>query len=129
MTRPTRHVRFVRSELQLKSAPAQCAAEVELRGAASNYVGQAEDGCADVPGLRCVAQATARALHPLGHGLEIEDIEMVQALGHPAVVVRVRARYEEEQRTLHGFCLVQDEPARAATLAVLNAVNRFLDVG
>jgi hypothetical protein len=129
MTRPRRHVRFVRSELQLRSAPGQCTAQVELRGAANTYVGEAEDGCAGDPGLRCVAQATARALHPLGHGLEIEDVGTVEALGRQAVVVRVRARYEDDERTLHGFCVIQDNPERAATLAVLNAVNRFLDIG
>ncbi|HXV85438.1 MAG TPA: hypothetical protein VD793_02010 [Gemmatimonadales bacterium] len=129
MNRPHRHVRFVQARLESAGVPERCAAQVELRGAANTYVGEAQDGCADGPGLRCVAEAAAHALHPLGHGLDIEDVEMIQALGQPAVVVRVRARYEDDQRTLHGFCLIQDDPARATTLAVLNAVNRFLDVG
>ncbi len=83
----------------------------------------------DVEGLRAAAQATADALEDLGHAVEVEGVEVVQALGEPAVVVRVAAQHEGETRRLVGFCLSGDDPMKATVLAVLNATNRFLEIG
>lgn len=92
-------------------------------------MGRAQRGCLDVEGLRSVAEAAARALRELGHTVDVDAVDLVQALGEPTVVVRVVACYEGETRKLVGFCTAGDDPARASVLAVLNATNRFLDIG
>jgi hypothetical protein len=56
-------------------------------------------------------------------------VQLIRAVGEPAVVVRVKAEHGHETRDLIGFCLAGDDPMRGAALAVLNATNRFLDLG
>jgi len=126
--RPSRQVRFLRAQVE-SVAPDRCAAQVELLGAAATYVGRAEGGCMDLEGLRAGAQATATALRDLGHRVEVDGVEMVMTFGEPAVVVRVMAEHDEETRRLVGYCLVGEDGLRAAALAVLNATNRFLEIG
>ena len=127
-TRPPRQVRFERARLE-PVAPDRCAAQVELRSAAATYVGRAEGGCMDVDGLRAAARATADALQDLGDVVLVDGVDVVPAFGEPAVVVRVTAEHEGETRRLVGFCLAGDDPLRATVLAVLNATNRFLEIG
>jgi len=127
-TRPSRQVRFLRAQVE-SVAPDRCAAQVELLGAAATYVGRAEGGCIDVEGLRAAAQATAGALHDLGHPVKVDGVELVMTFGEPSVVVRVTAHHEDETRQLIGLCLVGEDGLRAAALAVLSATNRFLEIG
>ena len=126
--RPPRQVRFVLTRFEHLGRD-RCAAHVELQGAAATYTGRAEGGCQDVGGLRAAAQATTDALQDLGHQVTLEDVALIQALGEPAVVVRVLAHHDEEVRHLVGFSLAGDDPMRAAALAVLSATNRFLEIG
>lgn len=123
-----RNVRFVLTRLE-SLAPDRCGAVVELQGAAATYTGRAEGGRDDTGGLRAAAQATTGALQDLGHQVSLENIEMIRALGEAAVVVRVRAQQDGETRHLVGFSLAGDDPMRAAALAVLNATNRFFEIG
>ena len=126
--RPPRNVRFVLTKFE-NMAPGRCAALVELQGAANRYSGRAESGCDDAGGLRAAAQATTGALQDLGHAVELEDVEMINALGEAAVVVRVAAERDGESRRLMGFSVAGDDPMRAAALAVLSATNRFFEIG
>jgi hypothetical protein len=123
-----RNVRFVLTRLETLS-PDKCAAHVELQGASSMYVGHAEAGCRDAEGLKAAALATAGALQDLGHTVTLEDVALITALGEAAVVVRVVAEQEGERRRLVGLSLAGDDPMRAAALAVLNATNRFFEIG
>lgn len=126
--RQQRHVRFLLTRFE-HVGPDRCAVSVELQGASATYFGHAEGECQDVGGLRAVAQATADALHDLGHVVTVEDVDLIRAFGEPAVIVRILARYEEETRHVVGFSLAGDDPMRAAALAVLNATNRFFEIG
>jgi len=123
-----RNVRFVLTKLE-NLAPGRCAALVELQGASSTYTGRAEGGCDDAGGLRAAAQATTGALQDLGHAVKLEGVELITALGEPAVVVRVAAERDGETRRLMGFSVAGDDPMRAAALAVLSATNRFFEIG
>jgi hypothetical protein len=102
---------------------------VELLGAAASYVGRAEGGCVDVEALRAAARATADALHDLGHYVKIHGVELITAFGEAVVAVRVTAQHEGDSRRLVGFCLAGADAMRATVLAVLNATNRFLEIG
>lgn len=127
-SRPPRQVRFVSAQLR-HFAPDRCEATVELKGAAATYLGRAQGGCVDVGAFLSAAQAAADALRERGHNVKVDAVEMLQAFGEPAVVARVAAHYEGETRTLVGFCVAGDDPMRATVLAVLNATNRFLEIG
>ena len=61
--------------------------------------------------------------------MELEEVEMINALGEAAVVVRVAAERDGESRRLMGFSVAGDDPMRAAALAVLSATNRFFEIG
>ena len=126
--RPQRSVRFVHSRFETL-APDRCAAHVELQGMSATYTGHSEGGCRDVGGLRATGQATVGALQALGHRVTLEDIGLITALGEAVVVVRVLAEKEDESRRLLGFSVAGDDPMRAAALAVLNATNRFFEIG
>lgn len=126
--RPPRHVRHVSTQLD-SVAPDRCEAQVKLEGGDSSYVGRAQGGCVDNQALRSAAEATANVLRELGHAVGIEAVEMIQAFGEPAVVVRITARDANETRQLVGFCPTGGHPLRASVLAVLNATNRFLEIG
>jgi hypothetical protein len=121
-------VRFVRAQFDTLVS-GRCAAQVELAGADATYVGRAEGGSIDAEGLRAAARATADALQDLGHPVAVNRVEMVTAFGEAAVAVQATAQHEGETRRLVGFCLAGDDPLRAAVLAVLNATNRFLEIG
>jgi len=126
--RPPRQVRFVRAQFDTL-ASGRCAAQVELQGAAATYVGRAEGGCIDAEGPWAAARATADALHDLGHPVAIHGVEMVTVFGESAVAVQVTAQHEGNARRLVGFCLAADDALRATVLAVLNATNRFFEIG
>jgi hypothetical protein len=121
-------VRFVLTRLE-NLDEGRCAVHVELQGAGASHIGRAEGGSRDVGGLRAAAEATAGALRDLGHAVTLEAVQLIRAVGEPAVVVRVKAEHGHETRDLIGFCLAGDDPMRGAALAVLNATNRFLDLG
>jgi hypothetical protein len=126
--RPPRQVRFVLTRFE-NLDEGRCAAYVELQGPGASYTGRAEGGSRDVGGLRAAAEATAGALRDLGHAVTLQDVQSIRAVGEFAVAVRVKAEHGHETRELVGFCLAGDDPMRAAALAVLNATNRFLDLG
>lgn len=126
--RPSRNVRFVRTDLKELDSD-QCEVRVELKGASNIYFGQAHGRRLDAQVLRTAAEAAANALRQLGHAVDVQAVETVQAVGEAVTIVRVVARYEGEARTLVGLCTTADQPLRASVLAVLNATNRFLEIG
>ena len=81
--------------------------------------------------LRCAATATIEGLLQLtgaGQGaLRLVDLKTVKVFKTPAVFVSLEGVVEGGVQQLVGFCVMEMEwPAKAAALAVLNGVNRFL---
>lgn len=97
------------------------------------HSGAAETADAGDGAIRCAAEAAVDALRQVvgasPEDLALEQLEQVTSFGEVTVVVAVWARDRQDVRRLVGFCVTQDDPGRAAVLAVLNATNRFLGTG
>ncbi len=133
MERPARLVKFVSAEIEHLSGD-RCRGKVELaHQSGATHWGTAEGSCEDADCLRLAAQAAANAVQVAvcgtGDKLEVSGTTITQAFGKRTVFVQVAALYLGQRRELMGFCLIDPDPARAAALAVLNAVNRFLGIG
>ncbi len=131
--RPPRLVKFVSAEIEQLSDD-RCRTQVELlHQNGESHVGKAEGGCADGERLRLAAQAAADAVRTAvcgtGDTLDVTGATITEAFGKRTVFVQVAALYLGQRRELMGFCLIDPDPTRAAALAVLNAVNRFLGIG
>lgn len=131
--RPPRLVKFVSAEVEQLSED-RCRTQVELlHQDGKTYVGKTEGGCGDTERLRLSAQAAAAAVQTAvcgtGDQLEVTGATITEAFGKRTVFVQVSALYIGQRRELMGFCLIDPDPTRAAALAVLNAVNRFLGIG
>lgn len=131
--RPSRRVKFVRADLQSLSA-SKCLARVELeRPESGNYVGSSTGSCPDVEGLKAAARASVEALVQAAgserHELEVHEVRALEAFGRTAVIVHVAARRGDCRQDLMGLCVVGTDAPQAAAMAVLNAANRFFDVG
>jgi hypothetical protein len=131
--RPPRLIKFVSADVEPLSAD-RCRAEVELLHQDSKvHIGKAEGGCTDAERLRLAAQASAKAIQTAvcgtGDQLDVTGATITEAFGKRTVFVQVAALYIGQRRELMGFCLIDPDPYRAAALAVLNAVNRFLGIG
>lgn len=131
--RPPRLVKFVSAEVEQLSTD-RCRASVELaHQSGESHMGAAEGICGDADRLRLAAQAAANAVQAAvcgtGDKLEVTGATITQAFGKRTVFVQVAALYLGQRRELMGFCLIDPDPVRAAALAVLNAVNRFLGIG
>ncbi|MBI4503021.1 MAG: hypothetical protein HY700_17925 [Gemmatimonadetes bacterium] len=129
--RRQRAMKFISIDMEYL-AEDRCRARVALeRGGTGSYQGAAEGSGPDAF-VRCAAQATADAVGKAVAGgastLAVNQTTIADAFGRRTVFVEVAARHHGEQRTLLGFCVIEDDPARAAALAVLNATNRFLDL-
>jgi len=131
--RPPRLVKFVSAEVEQLSQD-QCRTRVELQHQdGTSHLGTAEGGCAEAERLRLAAQAAADAVkHAVcgtGDQLTVTGATITEAFGKRTVFVHVDALYIGQRRELMGFCLIDPDPTRAAALAVLNALNRFLGIG
>ena len=131
--RPPRLVKFVSAEIEHLSGE-RCRASVELlHETGQSHVGTAEGPCGDTDRLRLAAQGAANAVQAAvcgkGDKLDVTGATITQAFGKRTVFVQVAALYLGQRRELMGFCLIDPDPTRAAALAVLNAVNRFLGIG
>ncbi len=131
--RPPRLVRFVSAEIE-QLAEDRCHTRVELlHQSGATHVGEVDGGCSNADRLRLAAQAAADAVRKAvcgtGDKLEVTGATITEAFGKRTVFVQVAAFYLGQRRELMGFCLIDPDPTRAAALAVLNAVNRFLGIG
>ncbi|MBI4503771.1 MAG: hypothetical protein HY700_21745 [Gemmatimonadetes bacterium] len=127
-SRHPRQVRFLNAVIQSTSTD-RCLIEVEIRGTVDTYRGRCEGGCSEPEQLRAAALATIQAITELGHKVELEAVEAVNVLGDWTVALRVIAEHEGQRRKLTGFCLAGNDVLKATAFAVLNATNRFLDIG
>jgi hypothetical protein len=130
---PARLIRFVSAETEEGSGGQWRSRVVLLHQDGQTHVGEAEGAgegsSAFALAARASAQAVLRAVGGPGDALEVTGATVTEAFGKRTVFVQVEARYRGQRRELMGFCLVDPDPARAAALAVLNAVNRFLGIG
>ena len=131
--RPPRLVKFLSAEVQ-HLPDGRSRARVELSHQdGGTFVGEVEGPGDDAARLRLAAQAAAdcvrQAVAGKGDRLDVSGATVTEAFGKRTVFVQVNAIYLGQRRELLGFCLIDPDPARAASLAVLNAVNRFLGIG
>ena len=79
--------------------------------------------------LRCAAQACVSALDQAVQGgmvFELLGVKAVRAFDATVVIVSLSTSAEGTDQRVVGSYLTEDDPARAAALAVLNATNRIL---
>ena len=124
-----RRVRLV--ALRAHRAPSgQCRAEVELeRSDGARVVGSREGHAIALGDLRIVAEATLEALHRVastGHRFELLGVKTVRAFDETVVLAQVAVVAGRGPTRLVGAAMGDDDPPRAAVLAVLNATNRVL---
>ncbi|MGH7585411.1 MAG: hypothetical protein ACREMH_04115 [Gemmatimonadales bacterium] len=94
----------------------------EYRGEAAGLTSQAGE-------LRCAAEACLQALSKAVEGqvvFELVGVKSVRVFDSTVVIVSLGAKGEGVPPRVVGSCLTEDDTARAAALAVLNATNRIL---
>jgi hypothetical protein len=107
----------------------RCRAKVGLTWRDSEaFTGESEGLASQAGELRCAAQACVHALGQAvqgGMAFELLGVKAVRAFDATVVIVSLSTSAEGDQRVV-GSVLTEDDPARAAALAVLNATNRIL---
>ena len=108
----------------------RCRARVGLTWKDSEQFAGESEGLASQAGeLRCAAQACVNALAEAvqgGMGFELLGVKAVRAFDATVVIVSLAVHGEETGHRVVGSYLTEDDPARGAALAVLNATNRIL---
>ncbi len=124
-------LKYVGVDLELLSGD-RFIVRVQLeRKAGEIHTGQVESKGSEIERIRSAAIAAAKGVRTGilvdAANLQFLDISTIRVFDTPAIAVSLAAHVEGEIQSLVGFCVVEEElPARAAALAVLNAVNRFL---
>jgi len=128
---PDTHPRLRFAEFRMERLPSgRCSAGVVLTGpTGSRYEGEAQGLASQAGELRCAAQACISALTQSVEGelsFECLGVKAIRAFDATVVIVSLATRGEGVPRRVVGSVLTEDEPTRAAALAVLNATNRLL---
>jgi hypothetical protein len=128
---PDTHPRLRFAEFRLDRLPSgRCSALVLLTGpGGARYEGGAEGLSSQAGELRCAAQACISALTQsvLGElSFECLGVKAIRAFDATVVIVSLATRGEGVPKRVVGSVLTEDDPTRAAALAVLNATNRLL---
>jgi hypothetical protein len=93
------------------------------------FSGDSEGLTSQAGELRCAAQACVAALAKAVEGqlkFELLGVKAVRAFDANVVIVSLALPSETETHRLVGCFLTDEDPARGAALAVLNATNRVL---
>ena len=108
----------------------RCRAKVGLTWRDSEaFIGESEGLCSQAGELRCAAQACVAALGQAVQGamvFELVGVKAVRAFDATVVIVSLSTNAEGTDQRVVGSVLTEDDAARAAALAVLNATNRLL---
>ncbi len=110
----------------------RCRAGVRLKGSEGNeFVGRS-DGTQTLEGrLRSGARAALSAAESATEGqirLDLLGVKALRAFDEWIVIVSVRGRTDSESyRLLGSFATSEDQAARGAALAVVDATNRILE--
>ena len=122
-----RRVRFIGSERkELKDGHVRIDAELEWQG--ERYRGSAEGESGALIELRTAGQAALKAVEQLSKEdlkLRLIGVKQIRAFDTELVVASL-VRSEGEMQRYVGSVLATSEPARAACLAVLSALNRMM---
>jgi hypothetical protein len=122
-----RRVRFVGVSVAQSQLKAEARVELALNGLDTIAAAEGADSADAV--LRLVAEATLKAIQQFlegDHVFSVSAVEEVTVGGRPTVVVNICLVSEGEERDLVGACPSNRDTIRAAALATLDAVNRFL---
>ena len=119
------------AEFTLERLPnGRCRARVGLTWKESEQFSGESEGLASQAGeLRCAAQACVAALMQAvegGMGFELLGVKAVRAFDATVVIVSLAAQGEGSGHRVVGSYLTENDAARGAALAVLNATNRIL---
>lgn len=125
------HPRLRFAEFRInRLASGRCSASVTLTGPGGvRYTGDAEGLSSQAGELRCAAQACIGALTQSVQGelsFECLGVKAVRAFDATVVIVSLATRGEGAPQRVVGSVLTEEDPTRAAALAVLNATNRLL---
>ncbi|MCZ6915765.1 MAG: hypothetical protein O7I93_03220 [Gemmatimonadetes bacterium] len=128
----SQRLRFLSLEVETPDAGAHAArVELQIRPGQS-FTGRADCAEPDADHLRCAALATIDALHqamrPSDGRFELIGVHAVKAFDAIVVIVALLVGRDQAPRRLVGSYLAEEDPTRAAAIAVLNATNRFLGV-
>lgn len=122
-----RRVRFVGVSVAQSQLKAEARVELALNGL--DTIAAAEGADSPDAVLRLVAEATLTAIQQFlegDHVFSVNAVEEVTVGGKPTVVVNICLVTDGDERDLVGACGVNRDSIRAAALATLDAVNRFL---
>ncbi|HEU4763009.1 MAG TPA: hypothetical protein VFS28_00025 [Gemmatimonadales bacterium] len=108
----------------------RCRAQVHLSWVDDQvFVGEAEGLASPSGELRCAADACVAALAKAVRGeasLELLGVKAVKAFDNNVVIVSLAYQEKGAGQRLVGCFLAENDSARGAALAVLNATNRVL---
>ena len=107
----------------------RCRARVGLTWKESEqFTGESEGLASQAGELRCAAQACVSALAEAVDGLSFEllGVKAVRAFDATVVIVSLAAHGEGSGHRVVGSYLTENDTARGAALAVLNATNSIL---
>ncbi|HEU4565132.1 MAG TPA: hypothetical protein VFS05_10805 [Gemmatimonadaceae bacterium] len=107
----------------------RCSAEIALELEGTEVRGRSSGLSNPLVDLRVAAEATLQALQSYtegSYGLELIGVKAVRAFDANVIIVSVAMKQGAGPRRLLGVALVEEDPARGAVLAVLNATNRVL---
>jgi hypothetical protein len=119
------------SEFTLDRLPnGRCRAQVSLTWRNTDrFAGESEGLASQAGELRCAAQACVNALHDAVKEkvtFELLGVKSVRAFDSTVVIVSLSTHSEGSGHRVVGSYLTDDDTARGAALAVLNATNRIL---
>ena len=116
------------SMVRLPSGRCRCRVTLSWQEA-DEFVGESEGLTSQAGELRCAAEACVAALSKAVKGevkFELLGVKAVRAFDSNVVIVSLAMPKQAEGQRLVGCFLTDDNPARGAALAVLNATNRLL---
>jgi hypothetical protein len=125
------HERLRFAEFTLDRLPnGRCRARVGLTWRDSEqFTGEGEGLASQAGELRCAAQACVIALGQAVQGVmsfELLGVKAVRAFDSTVVIVSLAVHGEGDGHRVVGSYLTEQDTARGAALAVLNATNRIL---
>lgn len=132
--RAPRSIRFVTSQIERFPQSRSRARVILERPGHDLYIGTAEQTAPNRTDLWCAAEAAAMALGQAvapgdPEAVRVRGVQRLEVFGKKAVLVAVDARRDNQARPLIGVGEINGDAGRAAAVAVLNATNRFLEVG
>jgi hypothetical protein len=131
VNKPEVRIRF--EDFVLQQLPdSRCSARATVAWHPGNeFVGTAEGEDSPQGQLRLAAEATASALEAAAQGqigLTVLNVKALETLETVLVIVSLSSSVDNRSERLVGSCLIKEDPARGAALAVLSATNRLLGI-